>query len=90
MRALALCYLAFTVGTVFDLAQSGAGDTLSPMIINLVSFWLIQVPLAYALSSRTDLGVDGIWLALNLGWAIQAALLYLRYSQGHWKEMRVV
>jgi putative MATE family efflux protein len=90
MRVLGLGYLAFTVGTVFDLAQSGAGDTLSPMIINLVSLWLVQVPLAYALSHRTDLGADGIWLALSLGWTIQAALLFLRYRQGHWKETRVV
>jgi putative MATE family efflux protein len=90
MRVLGLGYLAFTVGTVFDLAQSGAGDTLSPMIINLISLWLVQVPLAYALSHTTDLGADGIWLALNLGWTIQAALLFLRYRQGHWKEMRVV
>jgi Na+-driven multidrug efflux pump len=34
---------------VFDLAQSGAGDTVSPMLINLFAVWLIQVPLAYLL-----------------------------------------
>jgi putative MATE family efflux protein len=90
MRSLGVGYLAFTVGTVFDLAQSGAGDTFSPMIINLVSLWLIQLPLAYALSQGTNLAAKGIWQALNLGWAVQAALLFLRYRQGHWKEIQVL
>jgi Na+-driven multidrug efflux pump len=90
IRALSIGYLAFTVGTVFDLAQAGAGDTLSPMIINLVSLWLIQVPLAYSLSQLAGLEADGIWLALNLGWVVQAVLLNLRFRQGHWKEAQVV
>jgi putative MATE family efflux protein len=89
-RALSLGYLAFTVGTVFDLAQAGAGDTLSPMIINIISLWLVQVPLAYLLSQQARYGASGIWLAMNLGWAVQTALLFLRYRQGLWKEMRVV
>lgn len=90
MRALSVGYLVFTVGTVFDLAQAGAGDTLSPMVINLISLWLVQVPLAYLLSKLAGLNADGIWLALNLGWTVQAAMLFLRYRQGHWKLKRVV
>ena len=76
MRSLGIGYLAFTVGTVFDLAQAGAGDTVSPMIINIISLWLVQVPLAYLLSQQVGLGSDGIWMAMNLGWTVQAALLF--------------
>jgi putative MATE family efflux protein len=90
IRALSIGYLAFTVGAVFDLAQAGAGDTLSPMIINLISLWLIQVPLAYSLSQLAGFEADGIWLALNLGWIVQAALLGLRFRQGHWIKAQVV
>jgi putative MATE family efflux protein len=90
IRTLSIGYLAFTVGTVFDLAQAGAGDTVSPMVINLISLWVIQVPLAYTLSQMMDLGANGIWLALNLGWTIQALLLGLRFRHGHWKVVRVV
>jgi putative MATE family efflux protein len=89
LQTLTVGFLAFTVTTVFDAAQAGAGDTVSPMVINLISLWLVQVPLAYVLSRLTGLDADGIWLALNLGWIVQAALMGLRFRQGRWKVIRV-
>lgn len=89
IRALSIGYLGFMLNAVFDAAQAGAGDTLSPMIINLISLWLIQVPLAYLLSRSAGLRTDGIWLALVLGWVLQATLMGLRFRQGRWKLKRV-
>ena len=85
IRMLSLGYLAFGVNFVFDTAQGGAGDTASPMAINLVALWLAQIPLAYLLSRPFGLGADGIWLALVIGWFVQAALMIWRYRQGRWK-----
>jgi putative MATE family efflux protein len=90
IRVLSIGYLAFAVNAVFDMAQTGAGDTLAPMILNLISLWLVQVPVAYLLSRLTGLDANGIWLALTLGWIVQAVLMGLRFRQGHWKLMRVV
>jgi Na+-driven multidrug efflux pump len=59
------------------------------MVINLIALFLIQVPLAYLLSRPVGLGVSGIWLALVLGWASQAALMLLRFRQGRWKLKRI-
>ncbi len=89
IRALSIGYLGLMVNVVFDAAQAGAGDTLSPMIINLVASWLIQVPLAYLLSRSAGLKADGIWLALALGWILQATLMGLRFRQGRWKVQKV-
>jgi len=89
IRVLSLGYLAYGVNMVFDLAQVGAGDTVSPMAINLVALWLAQIPLAYLLSRPFGLGADGIWLALAIGWFVQAALMIWRYRQGHWKRKRI-
>ena len=89
IRMLSIGYLGLALNFVFDAAQAGAGDTLSPMIINLISMWLIQVPLAYLLSRPAGLGADGIWLALALGWILQATLMGLRFRQGRWKLKRV-
>jgi Na+-driven multidrug efflux pump len=36
------------------------------------------------------LDANGIWLALTLGWIVQAVLMGWRFRQGHWKLMRVV
>jgi putative MATE family efflux protein len=89
IQVLGFGYLAFALNYLFDASLSGAGDTLSPMIINLLALWLFQVPAAYYLSRLSGLGADGIWLALVLGWSLQAALMGLRLRQGHWKQKRV-
>jgi Na+-driven multidrug efflux pump len=89
LRVLSLGYLAFALNNVYDFAQAGAGDTVSPMVINLVSLWLVQIPLAYLLSRALGLGSNGVWLALTIGWTIQAALMYWRYRQGRWKLKRI-
>jgi putative MATE family efflux protein len=89
MRTLSPGYLAFVLNSVYDAAQTGAGDTLSPMAINLVALWLVQVPLAYLLPLAFDLGANGIWLALVIGWFVQAALMIWRYRRGHWKSKQI-
>jgi len=89
IRVLSLGYLAFAFNTVFDAAQGGAGDTVSPMVINLVALWLVQIPLAYLLPRTFGLGAEGIWLALVIGWFVQAALMIWRYRQGHWKSTQI-
>jgi Na+-driven multidrug efflux pump len=60
------------------------------MVVNMVSSWLVQVPLAYFLSRLAGLEADGIWLALTLGWIAQAALMGLRFQQGRWKLKQVL
>ena len=89
VRILSLGYLAFAFNGVYDAAQGGAGDTASPMVINLIALWVIQVPLAYVLSRTFGLGADGIWYALVIGWLAQAALMLWRYRQGRWKLTRI-
>ncbi|MFQ6100875.1 MAG: MATE family efflux transporter [Anaerolineae bacterium] len=89
IHMLSVGYLGLALNFVFELAQVGAGDTLSPMTINLIAVWIIQVPLAYLLSRTVRLGADGIWLALILGWISQATLMGLRFRQGRWKLKRI-
>jgi Na+-driven multidrug efflux pump len=89
LRILSVGYLAFAFNGVYDAAQGGAGDTASPMAINLIALWLVQVPLAYLLSRTAGLGADGIWYALFIGWFAQAALMLWRYRQGRWKRKQI-
>ena len=89
LRILSVGYLAFAFNSVYDAAQAGAGDTASPMAINLVALWIVQIPLAFLLSLAFRLGADGIWFALVIGWFVQAALMFWRYRQGRWKSTRI-
>jgi Na+-driven multidrug efflux pump len=89
IRLLSVGYLAFAFNGVYDAAQAGAGDTVSPMAINMVALWIVQIPLAYLLPRSLGLGANGIWAALVIGWFAQAALMVWRYRQGRWKSRRI-
>ena len=89
LRILSLGYLAFAFNGVYDAAQGGAGDTTSPMVINMIALWLVQIPLALLLARAIGLGSDGIWVAMVLGWFVQAALMVQRYRQGRWKLKQI-
>jgi putative MATE family efflux protein len=98
MRLLSIGYFAFSLNGVYDAAQSGAGDTRSPMLINLVTLFFVLIPLALLLpwlvglqaGSSDGATVSGVWLALMLSWILQATLMGLRFRQGRWKLQRVV
>jgi Na+-driven multidrug efflux pump len=89
IRILSLGYLAFALTWVYDSAQGGAGDTVPPMVINIVALLLIQIPLAVLLPQISDLGADGVWVAVVIGWFVQAALMVWRYRQGRWKLKQI-
>lgn len=88
IRLLSVGYLAQALTAVFDSALSGAGNTVSPMLINMV-LWTIQLPLAYMLSRVAGMNADGIWLALLLVWLAQTGLIWKRYRRGDWKQWQI-
>lgn len=55
----------------------GVGDTLAPMVINLIGFWLIGFPVSLYLGFPGGLGPLGLWwgMAVGLG-AVATALLF--------------
>jgi MATE family multidrug resistance protein len=56
----------------------GTGDTRTPMIINVLGFWLIGVPVSWYLGMRTSLGPRGLWIGFVFGLAAVAMMLLLR------------
>ncbi len=42
----------------------GAGDTLKPCCMNLLSIWAVRIPLAWWLAWHMGMGLDGVWLAM--------------------------
>lgn len=89
LRWVALGYLVQTVTLVHDGAQVGAGDTLSPMLVNLASLWLVQLPLAWLLARGVGLGPQGIWWGLIVGWSVQAVMMVGRYKAARWQTIEV-
>lgn len=48
-------------------ALRGLGDTLTPMICNLVGHWVLGLPVGYALCFVFGWGIAGLWVGLSGG-----------------------
>jgi len=81
-------YLLFTIMFTFTGLLRGAGDTLIPMFITLLSLWIIRIPLAVFLSSK--FGITGIWWAIPIAWSFGMIASFLYYKTGKWKKKRVI
>ena len=66
-----------------------SGNMLAAMILALVSQWVLQFPLAYALSRPHVLGATGLWWSFPVTNIVTAAVAYVWYAKGDWKEQRL-
>jgi len=85
LRILAVGYPAYAIGMVMSQAINGAGDTVTPTIINLIAFWLVQIPLAYALADAAGLGPNGVFTAIVVGESMLTLLAVAVFRSGRWK-----
>ena len=60
-------------------ALRGAADTRVPMLVAIVSYWILGLPLGYVLAFRFGLGPRGLWWGLTLGLTLVAVSLALRF-----------
>jgi MATE family, multidrug efflux pump len=72
---------------VFDITQvvsanvlRGIQDTRAPMLIAVLSYWVIGVPSSYILAFKVGLGGVGVWTGLAIGLAVAAVLLTTRFA----------
>lgn len=92
MRILAVGYVAMAVTQSLSGVMRGAGDTMTPMWISLITTVGIRVPLAYGISwlTRTPQlpygNRDCIYISLLASWLLGAFVTYLFYRRGKWKE----
>jgi putative MATE family efflux protein len=89
LRIVSSGFLFYAYGMVVTQAFNGAGDTKTPMRINLICFWLWEIPLAYLLSRPLGLGPTGIFIAIASAFSLVAVLGVTWFRQGRWKSVQV-
>lgn len=89
LRVLCLGYGAFAYGMVVVQSMNGAGDTKTPIYLNLVCYWLVQIPLAYLLALSLEWGPVGVFAAVPIGETLLALLGIWVFKKGKWKSTQV-
>lgn len=84
LRIEAFAEPLFGASIVVAGALRGAGDTLVPSILNLVSMWGVRISTAALLAPR--LGLVGVWLAMSGELCVRGILFLIRLLRGKWLE----
>ncbi|HMT36956.1 MAG TPA: MATE family efflux transporter, partial [Chitinophagaceae bacterium] len=89
LRIIGAGYIFYGIGMVMMQALNGAGDTRTPTIINFVCFWLIQIPLAYLLSTYFQYGPIGVFVSIPIAETLIAIIAYFVFKKGKWTQKQV-
>ncbi len=89
LRIVSITYIFFAFGMVSVQAFNGAGDTRTPTWINLVSYWIFQIPLAYILAVPFEMGPNGAFIAIAIAQTILAIISMIWFKRGAWKKLSV-
>lgn len=89
LRIAAAGYAVLGFTTVLQHSISGAGDTLPPMLVTLLTIWVVQIPLAFLLPRVTDLGVYGVRWAIAISMLVGAVAYVTYFRAGRWKRKRI-
>ena len=86
LRLLSYGYISYAYGMVVTAAFNGAGDTFTPTVMNLVCFWVCQIPVAWLLAFHTSLGPRGVFVAVVISDTLLAVLAIIWFRRGTWKQ----
>jgi putative MATE family efflux protein len=89
LRYICFGYVFFAYGMVINQAFNGAGDTKTPTVISLISYWLFQIPFAYVAAVSWGWGPEGVFLTVAISISIYALISIHIFRKGRWKTVQV-
>lgn len=96
MKILAVGYIAMAITQSLSGVMRGAGDTVTPMWISLVTTVVIRMPLAYLIAYLTRSEAqpngtpDALFISLLIAWISGAVITSIFYKRGKWKKKSVM
>ncbi len=89
LRVIAAGYVFYAYGMVIIQSFNGAGDTLTPTVINFFCFWVFQLPFAYLAALVFDWGAMGVFLSITFAEVLIAVIGIIWFRKGKWKAVKV-
>lgn len=89
LQILSYSYFVYGWWMVSVQAFNGAGDTQTPTRINIVFFWLIQIPLSWFLALHLDWQHSGVFWAVFISETSVGLFTLWLFTRGKWKSAKV-
>ncbi|MCW7465570.1 MATE family efflux transporter [Leptospira levettii] len=89
LRIVSYSYFVYAWWMAASQAFNGAGDTMTPTKINVIFFWIIQIPLAFTLGKYFEFGYSGVFWAMMLTETSVGIYTLWLFTKGKWKDTKV-
>jgi len=89
LKIISLGYPFYAYGMVVIQSLNGAGDSKTPILINLLCFWMIEIPLAYGLAILLNRGEMGVFASIPIAESLMAFIAIMYFRRGKWKTVKV-
>jgi putative MATE family efflux protein len=89
LQLVSIGYIFYAYGMVLSQSFNGAGDTRTPTLINLVGFWMLQIPMAWILAVNYNMGPAGVFWAIAIAESCIAIAAIVIFRKGWWKRVKV-
>ncbi|MFO1052532.1 MAG: MATE family efflux transporter [Planctomycetota bacterium] len=84
LRIISFGYVFYAWGLVMMQAFNGANRTMIPTWLNLVCFWILEVPLAWVLARPLEMGANGVFWSVAISESLLAVLSIIVFRRVRW------
>ena len=89
LRIISAGFPFYAAGYVLTQSFNGAGDTMTPTLINILCLWLGELPLAYLLATSAGFGPAGVFWAIAIAFSAMSFVSAAVFRRGKWKNKKV-
>jgi putative MATE family efflux protein len=89
LRINAFCEPLLAVAMTLGGALQGAGETIKPMFVMILTMWGVRLPATWYLGLRLGYGADGAWWAMSGSTMVQGLMMAFVWRRGAWRHKKV-
>ncbi len=89
IHLISMAYILLGYTMVISRALNAAGEVKVVTWLYILMFYIVQIPLAYALGITFDLGSNGVFTAILISEIVLAVACIVVFRKGKWKHTKV-